>query len=258
MDRRKSPPDAEASRVGRSAAATRLGLAGPGGARLQGALLRRLLASGDWLALIATLAGVTATSRETDVGVLFWATMLGPVWLLTVKLHGLYDNDHRRIRHSTLDELPRLVSAAALGTLALDGVLSISPAGALPPTDAIAVGGGALVGSFVARGVVRFFWHRLAGPAVGLVIGPPSAVSTVARRVATHPEARMHLVGYLAVGDGGGADSGGLPRLGTVDDIAAVAHGMAVERVIVTEDQMSEPAAERLIEECKAAGLGLT
>ena len=31
-----------------------------------------------------------------------------------------------------------------------------------------------------------------------------------------------------------------------------------MERVIVTEQEMSEPAAERLIEECKAAGLALT
>ena len=252
--------DAEAARVGRSAAATRLGLAGPGGARLQGALLRRLLATGDWLALIATLTAVTAASRETTVGVLFWAAMLSPVWLLVLKLHGLYDNDHRRIRHSTLDELPRLVSAAALGTLALVGLLSLSPAGAMPTGDAIAVGAGALLGSTAARGVVRFFWHRLAGPAVGLVVGPPHAVAIVARRVSTHPEARLHLVGYLSIGDEDDADfdTGGLPRLGTVEDIAAVAHGMAVERVIVTEDQMSEPAAERLIEECKAAGLGLT
>jgi exopolysaccharide biosynthesis polyprenyl glycosylphosphotransferase len=251
--------DAEAPRVGRSAAATRLGLAGPGGARLQGALLRRLLATGDWLALIATLTAITAASRETTVGVLFWAAMLSPVWLLVLKLHGLYDNDHRRIRHSTLDELPRLVSAAALGTLALVGLLSLSPADAMPARDAIALGAGALVGSAAGRGVVRFFWHRLAGPAVGLVVGPPHAVAIVARRVSTHPEARLHLVGYLSIGDEDAElDSGGLPRLGTVDDIAAVAHGMAVERVIVTEDQMSEPAAERLIEECKAAGLGLT
>jgi exopolysaccharide biosynthesis polyprenyl glycosylphosphotransferase len=250
----------EARRGGRSAVASRLGLAGPEGARLQGALLRRLLASGDWLALVATLAAVTAASRTTDVGTLFWAVMLSPVWLLVLKLHGLFDNDHRRIRHSTLDELPRLVSAAALGTLALDGLLSLSPAGSLPAPEAIAVGAGALVGSFSARGIVRFSWHRLAGPAVGVVIGPPQAVGIVARRVATHPEARMHLVGYLSVADEkrSGSDSGGLPRLGSVDDIAAVAHGMAVERVILTEDQMSEPAAERLIEECKAAGLGLT
>ena len=67
-----------------------------------------------------------------------------------VKLHGLYDNDHRRIRHSTLDELPSLVSASVLGTLVLDGLLALSPVGPLSPTSAIAVGVGTLVGSFVA------------------------------------------------------------------------------------------------------------
>ena len=55
-----------------------------------------------------------------------------------VKLHGLYDNDHRRIRHSTLDELPSLVSASVLGTLVLDGLLALSPVGPLSPTSAIA------------------------------------------------------------------------------------------------------------------------
>ncbi len=50
---------------------------------------------------------VTAATPETDVGTLFWATLFSPVWILVLKLHGLYDNDHRRIRHSTLDELPR-------------------------------------------------------------------------------------------------------------------------------------------------------
>ena len=49
-----------------------------------------------------------------------------------------------------------------------------------------------------------------------------------------------------------------LPRLGSIADIARVAHEYEVERVVVTEQEMSEPAAEHLIEECKAAGLGLT
>ncbi len=76
--------------------------------------------------------------------------LFSPVWILVLKLHGLYDNDHRRIRHSTLDELPALVSASALGTLALDGLLALSPVGPLSPRSAILVGVGALLGSFVA------------------------------------------------------------------------------------------------------------
>jgi exopolysaccharide biosynthesis polyprenyl glycosylphosphotransferase len=228
-------------------------------ARQRGSMLRRMLAMGDWLTLLATLCAVTAATAETDVGTLFWATLFSPVWVLVLKLHGLYDNDHRRIRHSTLDEISRLVSAAALGTLSLDGLLALSPVGPLGATSAIAVGIGALLGSFASRATVRFFWHRFGGTATGLVIGPAAAVAVVARRVATHPETRLHLAGFLSPRKESGPERAGeLPRLGSVDDIARVARAHEVERVIVAEQEMSEAAAERLIEECKAAGLALT
>jgi exopolysaccharide biosynthesis polyprenyl glycosylphosphotransferase len=227
------------------------------GYRQRGAQLRRLLASGDWLAMVAALCIATAMTSSANVATLFWAVLFSPVWVLVVKLHGLYDHDHRRIRHSTLDELPALVSASALGTLALDGLLALTPAGALTSSTAILVGLLVFAGSFVARAVVRFSWQRLTEVAVGLVIGPGDVADRVARRIATHPEARLRLAGYLApVGDTSSAT--GLPRLGSVEDIEKVARDKGVERVIVTEQKMGEAAAERLIEECKAAGLGLT
>src|SRR5215218_9879294 len=98
---------------------------GPMGSRRRGAILRRLLAIGDWLALVATLCAVAAGTSTTDVATLFWAVLFSPAWILVFKLHGLYDNDHRRIRHSTLDELPSLISASTLGTLLLDGLLAL-------------------------------------------------------------------------------------------------------------------------------------
>jgi exopolysaccharide biosynthesis polyprenyl glycosylphosphotransferase len=237
-------------------AADQLGLSGPEDSRRRGSLLRRLLALGDWTALIVTLAAVTAATSSTDVADLFWAILFSPSWILVVKLHGLYDHDHRRIRHSTLDEVPSLVSATVLGTLVLDGLLAVSPVGPLSPKSAIALGIGTLVGSFVLRGVLRWIWHRATPMALGLVIGPPATVDTVARRVVTHPETRLHLVGYLSGADG--VDSAELPRLGAPADIAEVAEVTGIERVVVTEQQMSEPATERLIEECKRAGLALT
>jgi exopolysaccharide biosynthesis polyprenyl glycosylphosphotransferase len=218
--------------------------------------LRRLLATGDWIALLAALCAATAATSTTDVATLFWAVLVSPAWILVLKLHGLYDNDHRRIRHSTFDELSSLVSACALGTLALDGLLALSPVGPLSPWSAILVGVGSLAGSFVVRAVLRFFWHRLAGIAIGIAIGPVAAAEIVARRVATHPEARLQLIGYLSA-EPDGSDAS-LPRLGSIADVARVAHEYEVERVVVTEQEMSEPAAEHLIEQCKASGLGLT
>jgi exopolysaccharide biosynthesis polyprenyl glycosylphosphotransferase len=199
-----------------------------------------------------------ATS-SANIATLFWAVLFSPIWVLVVKLHGLYDHDHRRIRHSTLDELPALVSASALGTLALDGLLALTPAGALTPSTAILVGLLVFAGSFLARAVVRFSWQRLTGVAVGLVIGPSDVAERVARRIATHPEARLRLAGFLGPPSAKAEVAGGLPRLGSIEDIATVAQEQGVERVIVAEQQeMGEVAAERLIEECKAAGLGLT
>jgi exopolysaccharide biosynthesis polyprenyl glycosylphosphotransferase len=243
-------------RRARAVAADRLGLSGPEGSRRRGALLRRLLALGDWTALIGALLVVTATTSSTDVADLFWAILFSPSWIFVVKLHGLYDNDHRRIRHSTLDEVPSLVSATVLGTLVLDALLAVSPVGPLSPKSAIALGVGTLLGSFILRGVLRWVWHRATPVALGLVIGPPATVDTVARRVVTHPETRLHLVGYLSASRE--EDSAELPRLGSLADISEVAEVTGIERVVVTEQQMSEPAAERLIEECKKAGLALT
>ena len=241
----------------KSEMATRLGLTGPLASRRRGALLRRLLASGDWGALIASLCIATAATATTDVAVLFWAVLFSPAWILVLKLHGLYDNDHRRIRHSTFDELPSLISAVALGTIALDGLLALSPVGPLSANSAILVGLLAFFATFVTRAVLRFFWHLASGVAIGVVIGPAPAANLIARRLSTHPEARLELVGYLSSPTDAEADVG-LPRLGSVDDIARVAARHEVERVVVTEQKMSEAAAERLIEECKAAGLGLT
>jgi len=229
------------------------------GSRQRGAQLRRLLASGDWLAMVASLCVATAATSSANVATLFWAVLFSPVWVLAVKLHGLYDHDHRRIRHSTLDELPALISASVLGTLALDGLLSLTPAGALSSKAGILVGVLVLAGSFTARAAIRFSWQRLTGVAVGLVIGPGDVADRVARRIATHPEARLQLAGYLAPAGSEPSAAASLPRLGAVDDVAGVAQEQGIERVIVTEQiELDEAAAERLIEECKVAGLGLT
>ncbi len=223
----------------------------------RGALLRRLLATGDWLVTIAALCVATAATSSADVATLFWAALFSPVVILVFKIQGLYDHDHRRIRHSTLDELPALVSASALGVLALDGLLSLTPAGALAANAAIGLGVGVLGGSFAMRAAIRFVWHRAVGAATGLVIGPALAADQIARRVSTHPEARLEIVGYVSASEAS-ASPGGLPRLGTVAELRRIAEEQGIERVIVTEDEMGETAAERLIEDCKAAGLGLT
>ena len=173
----------------------------PSGSQQRGALLRRLLATGDWLALIAALCVVTAASSSADVATLFWAVLFSPILILVFKLHGLYDNDHRRIRHSTLDELPALISASVLGVLALDGLLALSPAGSLTRSARSGSGSGPSAGSFILRGASASSGTARSAPPPGLIVGPPLAADQIARRVSTHPEARLTLVGYLSASE---------------------------------------------------------
>jgi exopolysaccharide biosynthesis polyprenyl glycosylphosphotransferase len=261
-ERQKAEIDATGSdnrpvQAGAGATGGRFGMTGLSTSQRRGALLRRLLAMGDWGAIVAALCVATALTSTTDVAKLFWATLFIPAWIMVLKLHGLYDNDHRRIRHSTLDELPSLISASALGVIVLDGLLALSPAGALSAKSAIIVGVGAALACFVSRAVLRFAWHRLTGVASGIVIGPAATADVVARRIATHPEARLQLIGYLSAPSDKDRRAT-LPRLGSIEEISRVAHEHGVERVVFAEQQMSAAEAERLIEECKAAGLGLT
>ena len=89
------------------------------------------------------------------------------------------------------------------------------------------------------------------------MIGPAGAVDVVARRVSTHPETRLALVGYLSSEEEPTATE--LPRLGSVDEISGRRRASSRSSASSSpSEEMSEPAAERLIEQCKEAGLALT
>ena len=88
------------------------------------------------------------------------------------------------------------------------------------------------------------------------MIGPPAPAALIARRVTTHPETHLALIGYLSPARD--ARRRRAKAAGHDPDISRIARAHQVERVIVTEEDMSEAAAEQLIEECKADGLGLT
>lgn len=233
-------------------------LPGPDGLRWRGAQLRRFLASGDWLALAGALCVTTVVTSSTDVGTLFWALLVSPTWIVILKLQGLYDHDHRRIRHSTFDEIPTLVMSDILGVLVLDGFLALSPVGPLSSASAILLGAIWLPASFAWRAIIRFGWHRVTGVASGIIVGSRDISESVARRVAVHPEARLRLVGYLASEESGRADPEGLPRLGAPSDLIRVANEHGAERVVVAGGELNAEEAERLIAACKQAGLGLT
>jgi exopolysaccharide biosynthesis polyprenyl glycosylphosphotransferase len=237
-------------------------LQGPDGARRRGALLRRLLAFGDSVSLLAAAAIAAALSSSLETSDLLWVLIFTPAWILVLKIHGLYDRDHRRIRHSTLDEFSTLISACAIGTLVLYGLLGLSAAGSPDADAAVLIGSIAYLLTVLSRSAVRAGWHALTGMSVGLVVGSGRAAEVIARRVAIHPEARLSLVGYLEttsdpLGENG-RHAANLEQLGKVADLVGVARTRSVERVVASEEDVSATEMDYLIAECKRLGIALT
>ena len=206
------------------------------------------------------LCVATAATSSADVATLFWAILFSPVWILVFKLHGPL----RQRSSADPPQHPRRAAGAGLGERPRRP-RPRRPAGAEPrpgpcaASTAIVVGVGVLVGSFVAarRDPLRLA-PRWPAPPPGSSSArrwPPTrsrgASPPIPRRgcdrSATSPP-RPGRVPAPAACRGSGS----------IADISPDRARARIERVIVTEQEMSEPAAEQLIEECKAAGLGLT
>src|SRR6266508_2815329 len=82
-----------------------------------------MLAVGDLVAILVTAGALALWDGDGVAAVLLFA----PGWIVTAKLVGLYDLDHRRLRHLTTDEFTRIVVYVLLGSVALTAVLLLLP-----------------------------------------------------------------------------------------------------------------------------------
>ena len=83
---------------------------------------RRLLALADCCSAGLALAIVLPPERA------IWALALLPIWVLVAKLAGLYDADHRAVRHLTVDEAPVIMAWAVIGAAVVALLVQLSPA----------------------------------------------------------------------------------------------------------------------------------
>ena len=148
---------------------------------------RRTLASADAVAAVASMAALAG-----GLAGFAWALLSLPLWILAAKLFGLYDRDHRALRHSTLDELGVLAAWTATMVLAVAWlVLPLTPAGA-PGAGAIAVAWGVGFGAVaLARGSGRWAWRRAVPPERCLVIGDGRLAASIKRKAELFPD--LHL-----------------------------------------------------------------
>jgi len=207
----------------------------------------------DAFLVAGTLAAVIfARFGELDAkqGGLFYveiAAIYGVAWLLMLAAGGSYES---RFFGSGPEEYKRVITAS------LRTVVLVAFGAYIVKLDVARsfVGGSFLIGVAVLI-VARWFarqWlvrqrfqgrlsHRL------LAVGAPSSIDELGMELAAHPHAGLTIVGACTPGPEGDATPSGVQRIGTLDNVAAVAQAMEVDAVVVTSAASINPRVIREI-----------
>jgi exopolysaccharide biosynthesis polyprenyl glycosylphosphotransferase len=208
------------------------------------ALLRRMLALGDAVAALLASASL-GFLFGSDFAHLLWAALFVPVWLLLAKLLGLYDRDHRALRHVTVDELPALFIWATVGTSLLALVLAQSPAGAISASAAIGAWVIAVSAAFLLRAIARMVWRWITPPSRTLIVGAGALGAATRRKIELFPDIHVEVV----------AQWDDLPA----EDLEASADAVPdLDRVILASQAIDEESVARLVTYCRRRGMNLS
>jgi exopolysaccharide biosynthesis polyprenyl glycosylphosphotransferase len=233
--------------------------------RRRGTLIRRAFVLTDVLALTAAfliaerMYGIQYPSWDNALSssseyIVFAASL--PVWLLILKLYGLYGRDEELIDHSSADDVVPVFNAVTVGVwLFMGSAWATRLAQPKFPklfTFWLAAFALAMAGRIIARQIAR----RSPGYVQNVVIvGADPSGQLVARKILQHPEYGLNLLGFVdarpPVLD---PPLQNVPFLGTAGDLPQLLHGRDVERVIIA-GHVPGTTETGLVHELKRSGV---
>lgn len=177
-----------------------------------------------------------------------------PVWLLVFRMYGLYTSDVEKLSHASVDDVPSAFHAFVVGTLGLWAYYRVLPVPQLELAEVLVfvVSGFSLV--LLLRVLARRLATRALGPERVLLVGGGGASLLLSRKLSSHPEYNVTIVGVLADRD---APLQGLPVLGDVRrvELEAVISSHHVERVVISHVEHDEGTMLDLVRGCKRLGV---
>jgi exopolysaccharide biosynthesis polyprenyl glycosylphosphotransferase len=194
-----------------------------------------MLAVTDLLtALLVCLSLALLADLETGV----WALVITPVWLLLAKLFGLYDRDHRALRHLTIDEVPVLSLWVLVSMAATVAFLEPAPPSQIGFATAVAVWAIATAAAGILRSFVRWLWRRVTPPERTLILGDGPLARATARKLELFPDIHVAVIGRRDWSSSSGSTG--------VDDWPP-----GVNRVIVASASVDEGRLAELVAQCR-------
>ena len=150
---------------------------------------RRMLALADLCAgAVATMVALVPATET------FWPMLFVPLWPLIAKLFGLYDRDHRALRHLTADEFPAILAWVATLTAVIALLLPLTSAGTLDGVAILALFIAATVAATGLRAFTRWTWWKRTPPERVGLIGDDLVLESLRRKFEMFREMHLELV----------------------------------------------------------------
>jgi exopolysaccharide biosynthesis polyprenyl glycosylphosphotransferase len=149
---------------------------------------RRLLALADCCSAGLAVALVLPPERA------IWTLAFLPVWILVAKLAGLYDADHRAMRHLTVDEAPAILAWSVVAVAVVALLVQLTPA---DPPDLGELAVIALIAAgldYVLRASARGLWRASTPRERAMIVGKGGLAHAMRRKLALFSDLHMEAV----------------------------------------------------------------
>jgi exopolysaccharide biosynthesis polyprenyl glycosylphosphotransferase len=213
------------------------------------ALRRRLLATADLVTCLAVAFVVSLTSVDGAAAAL-WAAGLAPAWLVIAKFEGLYDADHARLSHITIDELPGLFHWATLSVAMTVLGLAVLPTTTVSPEGAAAMWVVAFAGAILLRSLSRALWRRAVPADRGVLIGDGPVALALERKLALERAHHLELIHRIAPVQNG--------RALKEQELADLLRSERIDRVLVAVEDLDEQVLATVLAACRTAGVKMS
>jgi len=201
-----------------------------------------MLAMADVLAISA--AAVFVWLWGSGVAGSLLLVLSAPIWIVTAKLAGLYDRDHRTLRHLTVDEVPWLLAWTLSSTALLTLLLVPFRALDLSSSDRLLVWATVLGLGFSLRAGMRALWRRITPAQRVLIVGDGPLAHAVVRKLELFPDIHAEIAGRI---ESCSALREGLDELRT-----------DLDRIVIACSELSEELLEKLLPFCRLRRVKLT
>jgi exopolysaccharide biosynthesis polyprenyl glycosylphosphotransferase len=216
------------------------------------ALRRRMLAAADLLGVMVAATAVAIGSGWA--GFLAFSAAMLPVWLVLAKVFGLYDRDHRVLRHMTVDELPNLIAWVTTGTALHVLLLSLIQGHDVSPSEGVGFWICLVVATPLFRAAARAAWRRAVPAERSLLVGSGPLEVATRRKLDLFKDIHVQCVGMVS--------DEAITCAEDLDPILLAAAREAppggLDRVIVASQTVSEPLIAQLVRVCRRDGLKLS